>query len=115
MDMAVTPQHMAREIIAANIRALMGRHRCSQEKLAKEALGKKQPAISKRLSGEVAFDIDELLAIADYFNVEVTVLLQGIPGQGESSLRWIPTPTDGGEMSLLVTDCEGQQELALAS
>lgn len=32
-----------------------------------------------------------------------------------SSLRWIPTPTESGEMSVLVTDCDGQLELALAS
>lgn len=99
--MAVTPQHIAREVIAGNIRALMGRHKCSQEKLAKEALGRSQPVISKRLSCEVAFDIDELLAIADYFNVEVTVLLDGI-GQDGSSSRWI------------TTECEGQLVLLAA-
>lgn len=114
MDMAVTPHHMAREIIAANIRALMGRHKCSQEKLAKDALGKKQPAISKRLSGEVAFDIDELLAIAGYFNVEVTVLLRGLPGQDPSSLPWIPTPTDSDDEDAPVTPCEGQLALLAA-
>ena len=113
MDMATTPQHMAREVIAGNIRALMGRHKTSQEKLAAEALGKKQPAISKRLSGEVAFDIDELLAIAHYFNVEVTVLLNGIE-QGGSGLRWMTMPTESDETDMPVTQCDGQLALIAA-
>lgn len=98
--MATTPQHMAREIIAGNIRALMGRHKTSQDTLAREALGKKQPAISKRLSGEVAFDVDDLLAIARYYNVEVTALLDGISEQGESSSPWTTTQIEG-QLALL--------------
>ncbi len=52
----------------------MGRRRATQADLA-EALGKSQPYVSRRLSGEVPFDIDDLYRLADYFGVEVTDLL----------------------------------------
>lgn len=52
----------------------MGRRRATQADLA-DALGKSQPYVSRRLSGEVPFDIDDLFRLAHYFDVEVTRLL----------------------------------------
>lgn len=108
--MATTPQHIAREVIAGNIRSLMGRHRCTQTALG-QVLHLSQPSVSQRLKGDVAFDTDELLAVAAHFNVEVTVLLEGISEQGASGLRCITTPTDRSETDISVTPCEGHLAL----
>lgn len=64
----------AREAIASEVRALMGRHRVSQTGLA-AVLGMSQSALSRRLNAEQPFDADELLAIARFFKVNVTQLL----------------------------------------
>lgn len=52
----------------------MGRRRLTQGEVA-AALGKSQPYVSRRLSGEVAFDTDDLFRLAELFEVEVTALL----------------------------------------
>ena len=68
-----------REAIAGNVRALLGRHRTSQTAIAKH-LGTTQQSLSRRLVGAVAFDTDELSAIAAYFDVPITDLFDGIRG-----------------------------------
>jgi len=55
------------------VRAEMGRHRITQTQLAKN-LGTSQMAVSRRLSGEVPFDVDELARVAEILGVPVTVL-----------------------------------------
>lgn len=52
----------------------MGRQRATQADLA-EALGKSQAYVSRRLNGEVPFDVDDLFRLAVFFDVEVTELL----------------------------------------
>ncbi len=52
----------------------MGRRRVTQTDLA-AALGKSQPYVSRRLSGEVAFDTDDLFRLADHFGISVHLLL----------------------------------------
>ena len=66
-----------RETIAGNVRALLGRHRTSQTAIAKH-LGTTQQSLSRRLVGDVAFDTDELSALAAYFDVPITDLFDGI-------------------------------------
>lgn len=56
--------------LADTIRAEMARRRISQTKVAGR-LGLSQPAISRRLRGETAFDADEIVAIAALFEVPV--------------------------------------------
>lgn len=63
-----------REAVAAEVRAWMGRRRATQADLA-AALGKSQPYVSRRLSGEVPFDTDDLYALADLLDAEVTDFL----------------------------------------
>jgi transcriptional regulator with XRE-family HTH domain len=67
-----------RELVAAEVRALMGRgrghRRVSQAKLAAD-LHMAQASLSRRLTGEVPFDIDELAKIARYFGVPLGRLL----------------------------------------
>jgi transcriptional regulator with XRE-family HTH domain len=59
-----------REEVAANIRALMGRHRISGSRLAR-AIDLSQSYLSRRLTGENAFDLDDLERIAEFFGVAV--------------------------------------------
>ncbi len=63
-----------RAAVAAEVRAWMGRRRLTQADLA-AVLEKSQPYVSRRLSGDVAFDTDDLFRLADLFEVEVAVLL----------------------------------------
>lgn len=67
-----------REQVAAEVRALMGRgrghRRISQAKLAAD-LEMAQASLSRRLNGEVAFDIDELAKISRYFGVSLGSLV----------------------------------------
>ncbi len=72
MTNALTAQRAA---VAAEVRAWMGRRRATQADLA-TALGKSQPYVSRRLSGEVAFDTDDLFRLAEHFNVGVADLLE---------------------------------------
>lgn len=67
-----------REAVASEVRALMGRQRVSQTRLAK-VLDMSQQSLSRRLTGEQPFNIDELFQLADHFHVEVTALLSNTP------------------------------------
>lgn len=61
----------------ANVRAEMARRGVSQGSLA-EQVGLSQPSLSKRLSGVVAFDINELVAIADALETPLDALMAGV-------------------------------------
>ncbi|MEJ9080734.1 helix-turn-helix transcriptional regulator [Gordonia malaquae] len=58
----------------SNVRAEMARLRVSQQKMG-AALGWSQDYISRRLTGSVAFTIDELAAVAEYLGVPLSALL----------------------------------------
>ena len=60
--------------VAANVRAEMARQRKRQADLG-EMLGLTQGAVSKRMSGTVALDVDELGKIASFLGVDVSALL----------------------------------------
>ena len=59
---------------AENVRALAARQKLSQAKLA-APLGISQVAVSRRLSGEVAFTINELFILANLFGCDVREIL----------------------------------------
>lgn len=59
-----------REQVAEEVRALLGRRQVSQQRLA-EALGRSQAYVSRRTNGGVAFDLDDLEAIAAMLDVFV--------------------------------------------
>ena len=63
--------------MSAEIRALMGRHRVTQTALA-EYLGMSQSALSERLNGHVPWDIDDLVGIADRFEINPADLVAPI-------------------------------------
>ena len=60
--------------VAANVRAEMARQRKRQADLG-EVLGLTQGAVSKRMSGTVALDVDEVGKIAAFLGVPVSSLL----------------------------------------
>lgn len=60
--------------VAASVRAEMARRDVTQARLA-EALGMTQPAISRRVSGQLPFDVDELHRIARFLDIPVSALI----------------------------------------
>lgn len=60
--------------VADNVRAEMARRKVSQRAMA-EALGTSQPALSRRLTGEVAFDVVELASVAQLLGMDPRDLL----------------------------------------
>jgi transcriptional regulator with XRE-family HTH domain len=63
------------EIVAAEIRAEMGRQRKSQDDLA-DVLGIARSVISLRLNGHRPFKLAEVEQLADYFGVPITSLIR---------------------------------------
>jgi len=61
--------------VAANVRAEMARQRKRQADLG-DVLGLTQGAVSKRMSGVVALDVDEVGKIAVFLGVPVSALLE---------------------------------------
>lgn len=60
--------------VGDEIRAHLARRRMSQSQLG-SLLGLSQTAVSRRLLGEVPFDIDELTAVADALGIDVRDLI----------------------------------------
>ena len=81
-----TTAHDARQVIAGNVRAMLGRKKSSGTALAK-ALGKSQAAASRRLNGELPFDTDELLDICEHYKVPLSDLLHGIESDNDGAPR----------------------------
>ncbi len=64
-----------RKAVADEVRACMARRRLTQTDLA-AALERSQPYVSRRLSGDVAFDTDDLYRLAHLFEMSVFRLLE---------------------------------------
>ena len=62
-------------IVATNVRAEAARRGMSQSALAR-AIGKSQPTVNERWRGKVAWQLDELAAVAEVFGISVTGLLE---------------------------------------
>lgn len=95
----------ARLTVSEEILALMGRRRVSQTALS-AAMGMSQSALSRKLRGYVPWDIDDMAAIARFFDVPVTALfgLEGAHyGDSENEPTWSPE----------VIHSPGQMELRL--
>lgn len=63
-----------RREVAGAVRAELARRQVGQRQVA-EALGISQPAVSRRLAGEVAFNVDELAAVADLLGMDARDLM----------------------------------------
>lgn len=68
------PSSKATEAVSTEVRAHLARNRKTQRDLS-EVLGISQPQISARMNGDIAWDVNELAAIADWFGVPVTALI----------------------------------------
>ena len=62
------------EQVAEEVRVVLARRRMSQKELG-VAIGRSQPFMSRRLNGELPFDIAELAAIAEALDVPITDFL----------------------------------------
>lgn len=70
-----TSTHLsANEVAGREIKTWMLRSGSKQKDLA-DLLGISQAAVSKKLRGEAAFTLDDLLSIAGFFNLTLTELL----------------------------------------
>ena len=69
-----TDPHPLRVTIAEEIRALMARRRLSAVRLG-VAIGRSQSYMSRRLTGEVPFDLDDLDAICATLDVPISALI----------------------------------------
>jgi transcriptional regulator with XRE-family HTH domain len=68
------PQTLSGQV-AATIRAEMARHKCRQQTIA-DALGLSVASVSRRLSGEQPFELDELATVAELFGLTVSDLIE---------------------------------------
>jgi transcriptional regulator with XRE-family HTH domain len=59
--------------VASEVRAELARKRIPQADLA-EVLGVSQAGISRRLSGDTPFDVNEVAAVADFLGVPIALL-----------------------------------------
>lgn len=69
------PNSPTAEAVANNVRAEMARARRTQVE-ACGVLGISQPSLSRRLAGEVAFSVDELIDLAGWLGVDFSSLIQ---------------------------------------
>jgi transcriptional regulator with XRE-family HTH domain len=67
-------QHLLRERVAEEVRALLARKMMTGAELA-EAIGRSPMYVSRRIRGEVAFDLDDMQHLAEVFGVEVGALI----------------------------------------
>lgn len=84
--MAVEAVQNARVSVAAEVRAEMARQRISQSRV-RLALGLSQSAMSRRITGELPFDVGELAALAELLGVPPA---RFFPASGHSP----PAPRD---------------------
>ena len=73
--MSITPPPS--ESIGAEVRGLLAKHKISQS-AAGQHLGLSHAALSRRLLGEVPFNVDELVAIAALLGVPTQQLLGAV-------------------------------------
>jgi transcriptional regulator with XRE-family HTH domain len=74
MSEETSPRGRLREHVAEEIRVLLARRKMSAAELARRA-GLKQSTLARRMTGETAFDMDDLEVIADVLEVAVTDLM----------------------------------------
>ena len=73
-DERTPPRGRLREHAAEEIRVILARKRMSAAELARRT-GIKQSTMARRMTGETAFDLDDLEVIADVLGVDVADLL----------------------------------------
>lgn len=92
-----TPAGKLRERAAEELRAVLARRRMSGAELARRT-GMKQPYLSRRMTGEVPFDLDDLEIIARELEVSVTQLLADAETGSDTTWRENLPPSSQGAM-----------------
>ncbi len=64
----------ADQAIGAKVNQLMFVHRATRKQLG-EALGCSGPAVSKKIYGQSSWSVEELYAMAEFFDIDITDLL----------------------------------------
>lgn len=75
-DKPAAPGRRLRERAAEEIRVILARRRMSAAELARRT-GIRQQNLSRRMTGETAFDLDDLEVIANALDIRVEDLLRG--------------------------------------
>lgn len=70
--------------VGATVRAELARRKRNQRELA-EALGISQTQVSRRLAGEIAFNVDELAIVAAFLGVPMSLLIATAPVESPAS------------------------------
>lgn len=79
----MTPKQYA-EYVAGEVRAEMGKQRKTQAELA-EVLQMTAPTASRRLGGEIAFDVFELVLVAEWLGCDVHRFTGAEQAQGSAA------------------------------
>ena len=87
------------EKVAAEVRAHLARQRLSGRQAAMR-LGWTQPYMSRRLTGEIPFDVTDLEAIAGLLNVPVTAFFDA---QTQELAQKRPPNARGGRFTTILT------------
>jgi predicted XRE-type DNA-binding protein len=69
------PENLYTQAVANTIRAELARRSLTQADLA-NALGVTQPAVSRRMTGQVPFDVEELAKAAALLGLPVSALIE---------------------------------------
>lgn len=75
-----------RETVAGGVRAELARRRMSASKLARQT-GLKQSYLSRRMTGETPFNVDDLALIAAALGVSMSTLIPGGPVASDADQR----------------------------
>ncbi|WP_157408202.1 helix-turn-helix transcriptional regulator [Actinoplanes sp. N902-109] len=81
-----TPPSPLRARTAEEIRVILARKKKSAAELARD-LRWKQPYLSRRMTGETAFDLDDLEVIANALGVTVAQLVTGTGEETQTTAR----------------------------
>jgi BetR domain len=85
MDDAVRPLPAFRQLVAAEVRAHLARHKMSGRELSRR-LGEANTWATRRLSGDVPFDVDDLERVAQVLGMAAMDLLREIPPQRSTKM-----------------------------
>jgi transcriptional regulator with XRE-family HTH domain len=96
MNDGVVVRHLLREQVAEEVRALLARKLMTGADLA-TAIGRSPMYVSRRVRGEVAFDIDDMQRIAEALGVPLLQLLPEAVRRGQS--RDSGTASAGGDLN----------------
>ena len=96
MNDGVTVQHLLRERVAEEVRALLARKMMTGADLA-AAIGRSPMYVSRRVRAEVAFDLDDMERMAAVFQVPVSQLMPKLDVADQAEGRPIPRYLDMAE------------------